>query len=104
MKYSTKAVVNGAEKIEGVVVGRVVNEPKLLTGREGKQDVAFFRVANNLPKDSVFYDVTVIGDQVKRCEKLAKGGVVAIKGEFGTKVDDQQRTIETLMASTVEAF
>ena len=104
MKFSTKTMVNDVEKIEGVVVGRVVNEPKLLTGREGKQDVAYLTVANNLPNEAVFYDVTVIGEQVeKRVKKLAKGGIVAVKGEFGTK-EYNGKTTETLLASSVEAL
>ncbi|WCK57197.1 single-stranded DNA-binding protein (plasmid) [Aneurinibacillus sp. Ricciae_BoGa-3] len=103
MKFSTKTMVNDKEKMDGVLVGRVVNEPKLLTGRPDKQDVAYFRVANNLPQTSVFYDVTVIGDAVKRVEKLEKGGVVALKGEFGTKESDG-KTVETIIANTVEVF
>ncbi|PLS19040.1 hypothetical protein CVD28_01145 [Bacillus sp. M6-12] len=101
MKFSTKTMVNEVEKVEGVVAGRIVNEPKLLTGREGKKDVAYFTVANNLPSEAVFYEVTVIGDQVKRVEKLAKGSVVAVKGEFGTR-EHEGKTYETLLASSVE--
>lgn len=103
MKFSTKTMVNDVEKSEGVLVGRVVNDPKLLTGREDKKDVAYFTVANNLPNEAVYYEVTVIGDQVKRCGKLAKGSVVALKGEFGSKTFNEKET-ETLLASTVEAL
>lgn len=103
MKYSRKVKVNDVNKVEGVVVGRVVNDPKIITGREDKKDVAYFRVANNLPKETEFYDVTVIGDQVKRVEKLAKGGLVAIKGEFGEKEYNGKKQA-TLLATTVETF
>jgi single-stranded DNA-binding protein len=103
MKFSTKTMVNNVEKVEGVVVGRIVNEPKLLTGREGKQDVAYFTVANNLPTEAEFYEVTVIGDKVKRVEKLAKGSIVAVKGEFGTR-EYNGKTNNTLLASNVEGL
>lgn len=103
MKFSTKTTVNGAEKVEGVVVGRITNEPKLLQGREGKQDVAYFTVVNNLPTEPVFYKVTVIGDQVKRVGKFAKGKTVAVKGEFGTE-DFEGKVSDTLLASTVEGL
>lgn len=103
MKFSTKSTVNGAEKVEGMIAGRIVNEPKLLTGREGKQDVAYFTVANNLPSEPTYHKVTVIGDQVKRVEKFAKGKLVAVKGEFGTE-EYEGKVSETIMASTVEGL
>lgn len=103
MKFSTKTMVNDTEKVEGVLVGRVVNDPKLLTERPDKQDVAYFTVANNLVSPAVFYKVTVIGEQVKRTKKLVKGSIVAIKGEFGTD-EHEGKTSETLLASTVEVL
>lgn len=103
MKFSTKTTVSEQEKVEGVLVGRVTNDPKLLLEREGKKDVAYFTVANNLVNPAVFYEITVIGDQVKRAKKLAKGSIVALKGEFGTS-EYQGNKKETLLASTVEVL
>lgn len=103
MKFSTKTMVNEQEKVEGVLVGRVTNDPKLFLDREDKKDVAYFTVANNLVSPAVFYEITVIGEQVKRVKKLAKGSNVALKGEFGTKEYEGNKK-ETLLASTVEVL
>jgi len=103
MKFAKKAVVDGKDVFDGILVGRVVKEPKILEGREGKQDVAYVTVVNNAPNTPVYFEVTIIGDLVKKAKKLVKGKIVSIKGEFGEKEHEGKKT-ETLLASAVESF